>query len=88
MHARLSEFYGKNEEDVTAWYEKVERVARVNNWEAGQIHTIVVAYLKEAAADYFEDESGNVTGWIGGNTTNNLKDLLIAWFASDSIKDV
>ncbi len=49
---------------------------------------IVAAYLKGAAADYYEEESANITGWAGENAVNNLKDLLIARFVSDSIKDV
>ena len=49
---------------------------------------IVAAYLKGAVADYYEEESANITGWAGGNAANNLKDLLIAQFVSDSIKDV
>ncbi len=88
IHAQLSEFYGKSEEDIMAWCEKVDRVATANNWRAGWIYTIVAAYLKEAATDYYEEESGNVTGWSGENVANNLKDLLIARFVSENIKNV
>ncbi len=38
---------------------------------------IVAAYLKEAAADYYEEENPNITGWVGRNAANNLKNLLI-----------
>ncbi len=68
--------------------EEVERVATVNNWRAAHIHTIVAAYLKGAAVNYYEEESPNVTGQAGENAANNLKDLLIVRFASDSAKDV
>src|SRR6266540_6007669 len=87
-YAKLSEYYGKSEEDVMAWYEKVERIATANNWRDTRIHTIIAAYLKRAAADYYEEESANITGWAGGNAANNLKDLLIVRFASDSTRDV
>jgi len=50
-NTRLSEYYGKSEEDVIAWCEEVERVAEVNNWRAAWIHMIVAAYLRGAAAD-------------------------------------
>src|SRR6266540_2492353 len=87
-YARLSEYHGKSEEDVMAWCEEVDRVASANNWRDARVHTIVAAYLRGAAADYYEEERGNITGWTGGNVTNNLKDLLIDRFASDSTKDV
>ncbi len=38
--------------------------------------------------DYYEEEKININGWAGGNAANNLKDLLIARFASDSVRDV
>ena len=63
-------------------------MAITNNWRDGWIHTIVVAYLKGATADYYEEESVNIIGWAGENAANNLKDLLIVWFASDSSKNV
>jgi len=61
-YAKLSEYYGKSEEDVMAWCEKVERVATANNWRNARIHTIIAAYLKGAAVDYYEEESANIIG--------------------------
>src|SRR6266540_4347089 len=87
-YAKLSEYHDKNGEDVMVWYKEVERVATVNNWRAARIHTIIAAYLKEATADYYEEKSANITGWTGENAANNLKDLLIDRFTSDSAKDV
>jgi len=49
---------------------------------------IVTAYLKETIADYYEEKNANITGWVGENVANNLKDLLIARFALDSARDV
>jgi len=66
----------------------VKRVAEVNNWRDARVHMIVAAYLRGAAADYYEEERANINGWAGGNVANNLKDLLIIRFASDSTKDV
>jgi len=86
--AKLSEYHGKSGEDVMAWCEEVDRVATANNWRDGRIHTIVAAYLRGAAADYYEEEKVNINGWAGGNAANNLRDLLVARFASDSTKDV
>ena len=63
-------------------------MAAANNWRDARIHTIVAAYLRGAAADYYEEERVNINGWTGGNAANNLRDLLIDRFASDSIKDV
>ncbi len=88
MYAKLSEYHGKSEEDVIAWCEEVERVVTANNWRDARIHTIVAAYLRGTAADYYEEERVNINGWAGGNTANNLKDLLIVRFTSDSAKDV
>ena len=87
-YARLSEYHGKSGEDVMAWCEEVERVVSANNWRDARVHTIVAAYLREAAADYYEEQRVNINGWAGGNAANNLKDLLIERFASDSTKDV
>ena len=87
-YAKLSEYHGKSGEDVMAWCEEVDRVATANNWRDARIHTIVAAYLRGAAADYFEKEKTNINGWSGGNAANNLRDLLITRFASDSTKDV
>ncbi len=87
-YARLSEYHGKSGEDVMAWCEEVDRVASANNWRDARIHTIVAAYLRGAAADYYEEQRININGWTGGNAANNLKDLLIERFASDSTKDV
>ncbi len=66
----------------------MKRVVKVNNWRAAQIYTIIAAYLKRTAANYYEEEYVNINAWTDGNTANNLKDLLIAWFASDSVRDV
>ncbi len=87
-YAKLSEYHGRSGEDVMAWCEEVERVAIANNWRNGQIHMIIAVYLKGVATDYYEEENVNITGWAGENAANNLKDLLITWFASDSSKDV
>ncbi len=57
---KLSEFYSKNEEDVTTWYEKMKRVAIVNNWKDNHIYTIVAVYLKKAATDYYKKKWANV----------------------------
>src|SRR6266542_3769326 len=86
--AKLSEYHDKSGEDVMAWCEEVDRVATANNWRDAQIYTIVAAYLRGTAVDYYEEQRVNINGWIGGNATNNLKDLLIERFASDSTKDV
>ena len=55
----------------------MERVVTANNWRDVRIHMIVAAYLKGAIADYYEEQRVNINGWVGGNATNNLKDLLI-----------
>ena len=88
MYVKLSEYHGKSRKDVMAWCEEVERVAMANNWRDIWIYTIVTAYLRGVAADYFEEERVNINGWAGGNAANNLKDLLIAWFVLDSAKDI
>ncbi len=62
IYAKLSEYHGKSEEDVMAWYEEVERVATANNWRDARIHIIVAAYLRGAAADYYEEERVNING--------------------------
>ena len=61
-YVKPSEYHGKSEEDVIVWCEKVERVAVANNWRDGQIHIIVAAYLKGAAANYYEEKSINING--------------------------
>ncbi len=61
-YVKLSEYHGKSEEDVMAWYEEVERVAIANNWRDTQVHTIIAAYLKGVAADNYEEKSANITG--------------------------
>ena len=38
--------------------------------------------------NYYKKEKININGWAEGNASNNLRDLLIARFASDSTKDV
>ena len=63
-------------------------MAAANNWRDVQIHTIVAAYLRGVATDYFEEEKTNINDWSEGNAVNNLRDLLIERFASDSTKDV
>ena len=87
-YAKLSEYHGKSREDVIAWCEEVERIVIANNWKDAWVHMIVTAYLKGAAADYYEEESANIIGWSERNAINNLKDLLIVWFTSDSTKDI
>ena len=87
-YAKLSDYHSKSGENVMAWCEEVDRVATANNWKDAWIHTIIAAYLRGATTDYYEEEKTNIIGWAGENTTNNMKDLLIGWFASDSTKDV
>ena len=76
-YAKLSEYHGKSGEDIMAWYEEVDRVATANNWRDARVHTIIAAYLRGAAVDYYEEEKLNINGWSGGNAANNLRDLLI-----------
>ena len=78
IHARLSEYHGKSKEDVIAQCKEIERVAEANNWRVALIHTIIAAYLREAAADYYEEKHVNINAWADGNVANNLKDFLIA----------
>jgi len=87
-YAKLSEYYGKSEEDVMAWCEEVDRVASANNWRDARIHTIIAAYLRGAVVDYYKEEKLNINGWTGGNAANNLRDLLVDRFASDIMKNV
>src|SRR6266542_4251527 len=61
-YARLSEYHGKSGEDVMAWCEEVDRVASANNWKDARVHTIVAAYLRGAAADYYEEQRVNING--------------------------
>jgi len=86
--AKLSEYHGKSGEDIMVWCEEVDKVAIANNWRDARIHTIVAAYLRGATVDYYEEEKININGWSGGNAVNNLKDLLVTRFASNSTKDV
>ncbi len=40
--------------------EEVRRVVIANNWKDGQIYTIIAAYLKEVAANYYEKVRANI----------------------------
>src|SRR6266498_4378531 len=84
IYARLSEYHSKSEEDIMAWCKEVDRVTMANNWRDARIHMIIAAYLRGAAADYYEEEKININGWSGENTANNLRDLLVARFTLDS----
>ena len=88
MYAKLSEYHEKSRKDVMVWCEEVDRVAMANNWRDTRVHTIIAAYLRGAAVDYYEEQRVNINDWTGGNAANNLRDLLIERFASDSTKDV
>jgi len=59
-YAKLSEYHGKSGEDVMVWCEEVDRVATANNWRDIRIYTIVAAYLRGAAVDYYEEQKVNV----------------------------
>ncbi len=61
-YAKLSEYHSKSREDVIAWCEEVERVATANNWRDAWVHTIIAAYLRGAAADYYEEKRINING--------------------------
>ncbi len=73
---------------MIAWCEEVERVVKANNWRAAQVYTIVAAYLRGAAVEYYEEERTNINVWADGNAANNLKNLLIVQFALNNIKDI
>ena len=62
MYAKLSKYHGKSGENVMAWCEEVDRVAMANNWRDARIHTIVAAYLRGAAVNYYEEEKVNING--------------------------
>ncbi len=47
-----------------------------------------MAYLRGAAADYYEKVRANINQWDEGNAANNLKNLLITRFALASTKDI
>ena len=60
IFAKLSEYHGKSGEDVMVWCEKVDRVATANNWRDARVYTIVAAYLKGAAVDYYKEQRVNI----------------------------
>ncbi len=70
------------------WYEEVRRVVIANNWKDAHIHTIVAAYLRGIVVDYYKKVKGVIAQWAGKNAIANLKNLLIIWFALNSIKNV
>ncbi len=46
-HVKLSEFYKKSEENITALCEKVKKIIIANNWRDNHIYIIVATYLRE-----------------------------------------
>ena len=61
-YAKLSEYHGRSEEDIMAWYKEVDKVTTANNWRDTRIHTIVAAYLRGVAVDYYEEQKVNING--------------------------
>src|SRR6266540_6843351 len=55
-YAKLSEYHGKSGEDNMAWCKEVDRVATANNWRDARVHTIIAAYLRGVATDYYEEQ--------------------------------
>ena len=86
-HAKLTDYYGTDKEDIYEWCENVTRTVNANRWQDERIHVLVGVYLKEVAADFYEENRGTFTQWTGGVTSSNLKKGLIKRFASAATKD-
>lgn len=56
-------FHGKASEDAEDWLEEYERVAKYNEWHAGQKLSHVYFSLEDAARTWFVNREGNWPSW-------------------------
>ena len=89
--AKVEYFHGKDDEDPVEWLAIFDKAAATNNWTTERRKKeIAAAYLRDAAADWF-DANSNAMGnnWnTGGNGGNNFTDLFLGHFANDTRKNL
>ncbi len=86
--AKYDKFYGGNDEDPTEWAETMDRAFNANNVQNADKMAIAATFLRAEAAEWYEREKRNnvnVFGqWYTAGQNNNLRELLIANFASEN----
>ena len=67
--------FGEPGEDVEKWFKSFDRVAKANNWSEKRQCYILPAYLRDRAAEYFDEIHDR-----SKTTLANLKEALIEHF--------
>ena len=61
VYVTPSKFYGDVSSDIESWLKEFDRVSVANRWDNSRKLEILPAYLRDRAADYFEDLDQEIT---------------------------
>ena len=66
-------FYDKAGEDVEEWLVKIDCMLEANNVANRRKITVVVAHLRDAAADWFEADKVNINQYTNNNARSFIR---------------
>jgi hypothetical protein len=64
---KVDPYHGKDDEDPYEWIDNFNQAARANRWADDRKVEIASGYLKEAASDWYREDSNNITSWGANN---------------------
>ena len=77
---KVREFYGRDEENPVEWIEEFNRIADANNWKNDRKLLIAAAYLRETAAEWYEDDKENILQWDKMGKNDSFEERFIEKF--------
>ena len=86
--ARIEDFYGRDDEDPIRWLKDFEKVAKRYKWDNAENRIAIAGtYMKDAAADWFDERMTGVTHWEtgeGAGNNTNFTDRFKTQFCNDA----
>ncbi len=85
---KVREFYGRDNEDPHEWCAEFEKACAANGW-AGNANNvrrrdIAASYLRENAAEWYEEDQANIAQWHTDGQNDNFRERFKSYFSPQS----
>src|SRR6266540_172358 len=84
--AKANYYYGKAGEDIEEWLAEIDQMIEANNVADGRRVAVAAAFLRDAAAEWYETDKVNITRYTDNNAGSFIRRIR-ARFTSDAQKD-
>ncbi len=71
--AKANYFYDKAGEDIEEWLAEIDRMIEANNVADGRRVAVATAYLRDAAAEWYETDRINITRYTDNNARSFIR---------------